>query len=43
MVSITNNFLGFEELSLEESEEVEKIKREVENEEYLDFDEIFSD
>jgi anti-sigma28 factor (negative regulator of flagellin synthesis) len=43
VVSITNNFLGFEELSLEESEEVEKIKREVENGEYLDFDEIFSD
>jgi hypothetical protein len=38
-----DNFLGFEELSQEEREEIEIIKKEIESGDYSTFDEVFGD
>jgi len=38
-----DNFLGFEEITEEEKEEVEKLKEEIEKGEYLSIDQVFGD
>jgi anti-sigma28 factor (negative regulator of flagellin synthesis) len=38
-----DNFLGFEEITEEEKEEVEKLKEEIERGEYLSIDQVFGD
>jgi archaellum component FlaC len=38
-----DNFLGFEEITEEEKEEVEKLKEEIKRGEYLSIDQVFGD
>ncbi|HEC88037.1 MAG: hypothetical protein KAT49_04295 [Methanomicrobia archaeon] len=38
-----DNFLGFEEITEEEKEEVEKLKEEIKKGEYLSIDQVFGD